>query len=113
MKVLGFCGTHKKNLESTSEFVLKAALSGAEAAGAETDMIKISDYNVIPCAGCGKCFKQNPCPLYNSPKDDLHKIIEKLTSADAIIFCSPVYAYGQPALMENFWQLYVVKPRAR
>lgn len=103
MKVLGFCGTHKKTKKSTSEFVLREALKGAESAGAETDLIKISDYNLYPCAGCGKCFKSEPCPLYNSEKDDLKKIMAKLFWCDGIIFGSPVYAYGQTAMMVNFW----------
>ena len=104
MKVLGFCGTHKKkSMLSTSWFVMNEALKGAQAKGAEIDTVRISDYNIIPCAGCGKCFSQEPCPLYSSPKDDLVKVIQKLNESDAIIFCSPVYAYGQPAMMHNFW----------
>ena len=102
MKVLGLCGSHKKK-SGTSEFVMKQALEGCKSKDAEVEYIRFSDYTIYPCAACQLCFQQEPCPLFNNPKDGLKEILGKIDEADAIVFCSPVYAYGQPAQVINFF----------
>lgn len=91
MKVLGItCGRKMSN----TEILVKEALMGAQAAGAEVEIIRLMDLNLKPCTGCNACvvdlFEKagsGDCIL----KDDLAFIDEKIMEADALIVGSPIY----------------------
>lgn len=51
--------------------------------------IKISEMNIIECAGCRECFKTGQCFL--DSKDDIKKIKKELLKADVIFITSPIY----------------------
>ncbi|MFX0062320.1 MAG: flavodoxin family protein [Candidatus Hermodarchaeota archaeon] len=92
MKILAINGSPKKNVErSATYFLLQKVLEGAK--GAETELLNLSEYNLLHCNGCEICVKDQ-CPL--DKKDDFPKIEEKLLEADAIIFGSPSY-FGVPS----------------
>ena len=63
------------------------------------EYIFLKDYVIEDCKGCDMCFKKSEklCPC----KDDLQIIVEKLKSADGIIFATPVYAYQVPAPLKR------------
>ncbi|MDE5977092.1 MAG: flavodoxin family protein [Turicibacter sp.] len=86
MKIVGIVGSLRKG--GNTEFVIQEALKCASALGMETEAIKLAEYTILPCNGCGIC-KENPCPI----DDDMNGLLSKLSSADAILFASPVY-YG-------------------
>jgi multimeric flavodoxin WrbA len=102
MKILGICGTHKRgNKKSSSEWFLRQALGAAEEKGAETNVIRLINYNVKPCLACNKCLCGEECPLLNDNEDDGKFIFDTMCEHDAFIFSSPVYAYQQPAIVTN------------
>ncbi|HBG82004.1 TPA: flavodoxin family protein [candidate division CPR2 bacterium] len=86
MKVLGIVGSFRSG--GNTEITVREALERAKEKGAETDIILLKDYQINPCRGCGAC-KDGEC----IQKDNMKKLIPKITSADAIIIGSPVY-YG-------------------
>ena len=99
MKILGICGTHKRqDQESSSEWLLKEALKAAEKKGAETKSIRLINYRITHCLACNKCRIGEKCPLLEDPEDDVKKIFDMIDEADALIFSSPTYAYQQPAV---------------
>lgn len=90
MKVLGISfGTRHGN----SETLTKAALMGAEAAGAQVALIRYMDFKVHPCNGCMKCTEEGRLGQCNYD-DDFDLLREQLYEADGVIFASPMYSWG-------------------
>lgn len=100
--ILGICGSPKTNLASSSEFLLKEALHAAEEEGAETRLIRLVDYNILPCTGCGNCMANQHCHLLKRPEDQLTALFHECLWADAFIFSSPVYALSLPSIWKNW-----------
>lgn len=94
--VLGICGSPKTSGVSTSEFLLSEALKGAQELGAETKLVRLNDYNIVPCDGCGDCMNKKQCHLFKDPNDQYIQLYKEIKWADAFIFSSPVYALGLP-----------------
>src|SRR3972149_2872694 len=91
MKVLGLFGSPRKG--GNTDLLLEEALKGAEAEGAETERLRVSDFNIIPCRECLACYEQGKCIIL----DDMEKIYPKLLDADIIILASPIFFYGVTA----------------
>ncbi len=85
-KVLAISGSPRE--DGNTEVLLRAALEGAEAAGAETELLACRDLDVRPCIACNWCFKHGTCRFTD---DDFAPVLEKLLSFDRIIFGSPVF----------------------
>ncbi|MFX1564255.1 MAG: flavodoxin family protein [Promethearchaeota archaeon] len=99
VKVLGICGSPKKE-KSSSEFLLRKALETASMVeDVEIELLCLADYDILPCTGCDNCVRQNPCP--EDVKDEVPKILAKMQAADAIIFASPSYWSTVPGLLKN------------
>ena len=88
MKVLGIFGSPRK--DGNTGLLLEEALRGAAMEGAEVERIHLSDFNIIPCKECLKCFQDGQCILL----DDMRQIYPKLLEADIIVFASPIFFYG-------------------
>jgi multimeric flavodoxin WrbA len=96
MKILALNGSVRKH--GNSEILLKQALMGAEAEGAEVEILKLSDYNIGPCLGCGLClFRENVC----QQKDNTHEIFEKVDAADGVILGAPCYFLELTAVVKQ------------
>ena len=88
MKVLGLFASPRKG--GNTDLLLEEALKGTEAEGAETERLRVSDFNIIPCRECLACYEQGKCIIL----DDMEKIYPKLLDADIIILASPIFFYG-------------------
>jgi multimeric flavodoxin WrbA len=96
MKVLALNGSVRKN--GNSEILLKQALMGAEAEGAEVEILRLSDYKIGPCQGCGLClFRENVCQV----KDDTAEIFARVAAADGIILGAPCYFLELTAVVKQ------------
>jgi len=85
MKVLGICGSHRK--DGATSFFLKKGMEVCENKGLETEIIELADMKINPCTVCNLCKEKFDCSL----KDGMQKIYESMLSADAIIIASPAY----------------------
>jgi multimeric flavodoxin WrbA len=102
MKVLGLsCGRRQSN----TEIMVKAALMGAEEAGAEVELIRLQDLNLKPCTGCNSCVEDlfercgaGHCILKN---DDFPFIDEKIMQCDGLILGSPIYEKSAPGQLKT------------
>jgi multimeric flavodoxin WrbA len=101
-KVLGICGVQKKKEFSSSQYLLEQALKAAEEDGAETEMVRLVDFNILECKACGFCLSNRPCPLHGDPADEHRLLYEKCLEADAFIFSSPVYALSLPSIWKKW-----------
>ncbi len=85
IKVLGISTSPRQN--SNSDLLLQQALAGAEAAGAETEYIRLGDLNIAPCIECNSCYKQGTCIV----EDDYQMLSSKMLEADRLIFATPIF----------------------
>ena len=86
MKITGINGSPRGDQSRTRRLV-QAVLDGAPEAGAETELIDVSAYDLKYCTGCGVCYAQGECPL----ADDFGEIYQKILDADGIVLGSPNY----------------------
>lgn len=102
-KVIGINGSPRKNKNSAT--MLDYALKGAESKGAEIERINLFD---LEYSGCISCFA---CKLIDgksygrcSVKDDLKKLLDKVLSANAVIFSTPIYFGDVPGAVRNVFE---------
>lgn len=101
MKILGIsCGRRMSN----TEILVKEALMGAEAAGAEVEFIRLHDYKLKPCTGCNACVVDlleksgsGKCVIRD---DDFSVIDEKILDCDGMIVGSPIYEKSPTGLLK-------------
>ena len=85
MRVLAINGSPRRG--GNTELLLKQAVAGAKAAGAQVETLVINELNFVGCQDCGGCNKEGICVI----KDDMQAIYEMLKQADGLIFASPVF----------------------
>jgi multimeric flavodoxin WrbA len=85
IKVLGISTSPR--LKGNSDLLLRRALAGAEAAGAETEYIRLRDLNIAPCIECNSCYKKGACVV----EDDYQMLSSKMLEADRLIFATPIF----------------------
>jgi multimeric flavodoxin WrbA len=90
MKVLAINGSPRKTGNTAT--LLKHALKGAGAQGAETELIHLYELDFKGCKSCFAC-KRKGGKSYGrcACKDGLTPILAKIPEVDAIIFGSPIY----------------------
>ncbi|MBR0253999.1 MAG: flavodoxin family protein [Synergistaceae bacterium] len=94
MKALFLNGSPRKNFNTAQ--LLKKAMEGAKAAGAEVELINLFDYEFTGCKSCFACKIKNSktngiCAIH----DKIRPVIEKAQEADVLVVGSPVY-FGYP-----------------
>lgn len=96
MKILALNGSWRKH--GNSEVLLKQALMGAESGGAQVEILKLTDYEIGPCRGCGLClFRKGVCQV----KDDTNEVFAKIDESDGIILGAPCYFLELPAVVKQ------------
>ena len=85
IKLLGIVGSPRKG--GNTEIAMREALNAAVQEGAETEMMRLADYDLKPCEGCMTCRQTRRCAI----EDDVEKLYDKVTGADGIIIGGPVY----------------------
>ncbi len=97
MKVIGINGSARKDWNTDT--LVKKALEGAAAAGAETELIELY---AEPIKGCLECFackrKGNKTGGLCAIRDNLRPLLEKAREADVVIIGSPNF-FGYPSGM--------------
>lgn len=101
MKIIAVNGSPRKN--NNTAILLKNALEGAAAQGAETEMINLYDLNFKGCVSCFAC-KRKGGKSYGkcAYKDDLSEVLEKILNADALVLGSPIYFESVTGEMRSF-----------
>jgi len=88
MKVIAINGSPRPG--GNTEIMLKKVLEPLEAAGWETEYLRIGGKSVRGCSACMKCIeKQNGRCIIDT--DCVNEYLEKMYAADAIILGSPTY----------------------
>ena len=98
MKILAIHGS-PLTIRSTTRKLAGFVLEGAAEAGAETEMIDLTDYHVTPCTACEACSLNGICVN----DDDVPALQIRMQEADGIIFGSPVYIDNISGQMKVFF----------
>jgi len=89
MKIIGIQSS--PNEDGLTSRLAKAALRGAEDAGAEVEIVHLNKLDIGACIACeqgwGTCRTDGECIL----KDDFQSLRDKINTADALVFSTPVY----------------------
>lgn len=96
MKVVGVISS--AHFEGNSATLVREALRGAAAEGAETTEIFLPKYKVEFCSGCLRCMAEGRCPQ----PDDFEALRNILYEADGIILGAPTFGSAPNARMKNF-----------
>lgn len=103
MKIIAVNGSPRRNWNTAA--LLKQALAGAAAAGAETELIHLYELDFKGCLSCFSCKRKGGAHVC-AVQDGLTPVLAKLSAADALIFGSPVYfmkiTSGLSACLERF-----------
>ena len=115
MKVIAVCGNYRKG--GVTERLLAAAVEGARASGAQTDILTLREINFDFCRNCKACWAPagRDKPLGDCViKDELTAWMERIAAADGLILASPVNIGALTALFKKFMErcltLTVLKP---
>ena len=85
MKILGFVGSPRR--EGNTAWAVNQILEGARERGAETECQYSGNLNISPCKGCLGCVESGKCVV----NDDMQKIYDALSAADALVLGAPIY----------------------
>ncbi len=114
IKILGISGSARDENDtaqekSNSETLLEKCLERCKELGAETEIIPLRKYNIKYCRACystvnTQCHFYCSCYPKNTERgDDMTNILyDKVLSADAIIFATPVNNFKISALLADF-----------
>lgn len=92
MKILVLNGSPRAERSNTLKLT-EAFLAGFPAEH-EREIVHVARLNIKPCLGCFSCWTKTPGECVIS--DDMDIIREKITAADVIIECFPLYFFGMP-----------------
>ena len=103
MKIIGICGSPRKNGNSAA--MLDAALAGAAEHGGLTERIELFDLRYSGCKSCFACKRLGGdsfgrCAL----RDDLTEVLDKILNADAVIIATPLYFGEVPGAVRNLFE---------
>jgi multimeric flavodoxin WrbA len=73
-------------------------LAGAKDAGAEVDLIDLSDLQIVPCTACESCSLDGTCVF----ADDFSAAYDRMLDADGLVLASPVYVDNVSGQMKVF-----------
>ncbi len=91
VKLLALLGSVRRG--GNTQLLLESVINGAKIAGAEAEIIRLSDLKIAPCMNCGGCDEDGICVQ----KDDMQQLFDKLLTYDLILLASPIYFMGVSA----------------
>ena len=110
MKLIALNGSPRKNWNTAT--LLQHCIKGAEAEGADTELIHLYDLNFKGCRSCFACKMPNGSSYGRcATQDDLTSILESIrTDADALVLGSPIYFGGMTGEMRSFLERLLFAP---
>jgi len=95
VKVLGLVASHRRL--GNTEVLVREALRAAEAEGAQTVLLRLTELEIRPCKGCMAClFKGERCAI----DDDMPELIRAIEEADGLVVGAPTYILGPPGIVK-------------
>ena len=86
MRILGISGSPRGQRSGTRRLV-ERVLEGTQAAGAEVELVDLSELNLAYCVACDSCHAIGTC----SRTDEFGPLRDKMLAADGLVLGSPLY----------------------
>ena len=103
MRVMAINGSPRKNWNTAK--VLQSAMKGAEAVGAETELVNLYDLSFCGCKSCFACkIKNSKTGGVCAIRDELRPVLERAREADVLILGTPVYYSYPTGVMRSFME---------
>ena len=99
MKVLSLFGGPRKRGNTAT--VLGWVQDELRSTGHSVERVDVADLSIGGCTGCWACAEVTGAPGCVI-EDDATPILDKMTQADAILFASPLYAWGFAGQLKPF-----------
>ena len=96
MRILGISGSPRGE-QSESRKLVERVLEGAQASGAEMELVDLSKLHLSFCTACSACHVTGKCPV----KDDIEPLKAKMLEADGLVLGSPLYFNGVTAQLKT------------
>lgn len=101
MRMLTLCGS--RDHQGRTAQAVSALQSGFMKAGGIAESLFLIDQKLERCRQCdsdgwGQCRREGTCII----EDDFHTIVDKIESADVVIFATPVYFADLSEIMRSF-----------
>lgn len=99
IKLLAISASPRK--DGNTEFLMDKALETVNASPYDVQLMRYSflGKRVQPCIGCLKCYDNGGACIL---KDDFEELRQMWITADAVIYCVPVYVFGIPGQLKCF-----------
>ncbi len=65
----------------------------------ELRLLRLHDFDIRPCRACYQCMVKTKKCIIN---DDMHKVLDAILEADALILAAPTYFLGANAILKLF-----------
>ena len=103
MKVLALNSGPRSDAESYTVMMLKALIEGMREAGADVEVINLSEKKIRNCIGCFTCWTKTPGKCLH--KDDMTgDLYPKFLASDLVIYATPLYFHTINAAMAAFME---------
>jgi multimeric flavodoxin WrbA len=97
LKAIAVAGSPRR--EGNSATLVKTALAGATAAGAQGEVVHLNDLSFRGCQACQPCTDDDTCRI----EDDLTPVLQRLRQADVWLLAAPIYFDGVSGQMKLFF----------
>jgi NAD(P)H-dependent FMN reductase len=97
MRMLALNGS-PRGAAGNTERMIQPFLEGARSAGAETEVVYVKDLKIGFCKGCFACWTATPGRCVQ--RDDMDGVLEKMKTADALLWATPLYHFGMTAMLK-------------
>ena len=85
VKVLGISTSPR--IKGNSDLLLREAIAGASAAGAEVEYLPVREMNIAGCQACNSCWEEGICRI----QDDFQSVFAKFLEVDHLIVATPIH----------------------
>jgi len=99
VKIFAVSGSPRKSKGNT-ERILKPFLDGAREAGAEVELVYVTEKEIKPCRGCNACWLKTPGKCVQ--KDDMPELISVMRESEVFVLASPIYVGGVTGQLKTF-----------
>jgi hypothetical protein len=102
MKLLAINGSYRGDKGHTGHLI-NLLYEGAQAAGAESEVVTLARQKINRCLACGECHtSEHYLKCAYAEKDSVAQIFSKIAAADFVIYSTSVYVFGISGLLKTF-----------
>lgn len=107
-KLIGISATPRP--QGNSDLLLDELLRVVSDKGIDVEKVRLAEVDLAPCKACNACKKTSParCAI----RDDGDALMDRIRSADGVVFASPIYCFSASAQMKTLLdRMYVLGNR--